>query len=60
MKAIYYLVDVANVILSSLADTIGKSLVSFVLFVPLLALCIPFMIWYSERERKGNKLDYPH
>lgn len=60
MRSILYVVDVAQMILFTLADLVIKSKLWLILFAPLLALLIPFMIWYSEREAKGRKVDYPH
>lgn len=60
MRSLLYIVDVLQVIAFSLADMVVKSRLWLIFFIPLIALLIPFLIWYSEREAKGRKVDYPH
>jgi len=58
MRLFWYFIDILNAIGTSLMEGISQSPLKIILFIPLIAFLIPVMIYISEKQRRGEKVDY--
>jgi hypothetical protein len=58
MRIFWYFVDVLNAIGTALIEGVSQSPLKIILFIPFIAFLIPLMIYISEKQRKGEKVDY--
>jgi hypothetical protein len=60
MRLFWYLVDVFAAITFMIAGLVVESKLWLILFIPCIAFLIPVMIYLSEKQRRGEKVDYSY
>jgi len=58
MKPFWYIFDLLQCLAWGIAGLVVRSPLALILFIPLIALLIPVMIYIAEKQRKGEKVDY--
>lgn len=58
MRLVYWFIDALAAVTFAVSENAMKSVFSFLLFLPLIAIMIPIFIWLEQKKKRGDKIDY--
>jgi hypothetical protein len=58
MRLFWYIIDALQAVTFSIGEAIAKSKLWLPVFIFLIALLIPVMIYLAEKQRKRQPVDY--